>query len=156
NMLQFGRLLRGYELLVTPSEIFDGLRALETVDLYDRGEVHLALRTTLTSKWEDLPVFDRLFESFWRSLMAEEVTGGPEDALSEPSGEGGEEGQQKMEVKLEAKEDGEESEEGDEELALYSPVEVEIDKDFSTFQADEMTEIARAILIIAKKLATRE
>ena len=41
-MLQFGRLLRSYELLVTPSEIFDGLRALETVDLNDRAEVHLA------------------------------------------------------------------------------------------------------------------
>ena len=37
NMLQFGRLLRSYEMLVTPSEIFDGLRALETVDLNDRN-----------------------------------------------------------------------------------------------------------------------
>jgi uncharacterized protein len=156
NMLQFGRLLRGYELLVTPSEIFDGLRALERVDLNDRGEVHLALRTTLTSKWEDLPIFDRVFESFWRSLIAEETTGGPDDALADPSGEGGEEGEEKMQVKLEAKDEGEENEEGDEEMALYSPAEVEIDKDFSTFQADDMTEIARAILLIAKKLATRE
>jgi uncharacterized protein with von Willebrand factor type A (vWA) domain len=155
-MLQFGRLLRGYELLVTPSEIFDGLRALERVDLNDRGEVHLALRTTLTSKWEDLPIFDRVFESFWRSLIAEETTGGPDDALADPSGEGGEEGEEKMQVKLEAKDEGEESEEGEEEMALYSPAEVEIDKDFSTFQADDMTEIARAILLIAKKLATRE
>jgi uncharacterized protein len=156
NMLQFGRLLRGYELLVTPSEIFDGLRALERVDLNDRGEVHLALRTTLTSKWEDLPIFDRVFESFWRSLIAEETTGGPDDALADPSGEGGEEGEEKMQVKLEAKDEGEENEEGEEEMALYSPAEVEIDKDFSTFQADDMTEIARAILLIAKKLATRE
>ena len=76
NMLQFGRLLRSYELLVTPSEIFDGLRALESVDLNDRAEVHLAMRTTLTSKLEDLPIFDQLFESFWRSLVSEQEIGG--------------------------------------------------------------------------------
>jgi uncharacterized protein with von Willebrand factor type A (vWA) domain len=156
NMLQFGRLLRSYEMLVTPSEIFDGLRALESVDLNDRSEVQLALRTTLTSKLEDLPVFDQLFEIFWRSLIAEQEAEGPEDALVNPNAEGEPDGQQKMQVRLEAKEDGEESDEGEEELALYSPVEVVTDKDFSAFQADEMAEIARAILIIAKRLATRE
>jgi uncharacterized protein len=156
NMLQFGRLLRSYEMLVTPSEIFDGLRALEMVDLHDRSECHLALRTTLTSKLEDLPIFDQLFETFWRSLEAEETEGGPEDALANPNQEGGDDGQQRLQVKLEAKQDGEESDEGEEDLALYSPVEVVSDKDFSSFQADEMAEIARAILIIAKRLATRE
>jgi uncharacterized protein with von Willebrand factor type A (vWA) domain len=155
NMLQFGRLLRSYDMLVTPSEIFDGLRALESVDLNDRSEVQLALRTTLTSKLEDLPVFDQLFELFWRSLSAEQQAG-DEDALVNPNQEGEPDAQQKMQVRLEAKEDGEESEEGEEELALYSPVEVATEKDFSAFQADEMAEIARVILIIAKRLATRE
>ena len=154
-MLQFGRLLRSYDMLVTPSEIFDGLRALESVDLNDRSEVQLALRTTLTSKLEDLPVFDQLFELFWRSLSAEQQAG-DEDALVNPNQEGEPDSQQKMQVRLEAKEDGEESEEGEEELALYSPVEVATEKDFSAFQADEMAEIARVILIIAKRLATRE
>jgi len=154
-MLQFGRLLRSYDMLVTPSEIFDGLRALESVDLNDRSEVQLALRTTLTSKLEDLPVFDQLFELFWRSLSAEQQAG-DEDALVNPNQEGEPDAQQKMQVRLEAKEDGEESEEGEEELALYSPVEVATEKDFSAFQADEMAEIARVILIIAKRLATRE
>jgi uncharacterized protein with von Willebrand factor type A (vWA) domain len=155
NMLQFGRLLRSYELLVTPSEIFDGLRALESVDLNDRSEVYLSLRTTLTSKLEDLPVFDQLFEIFWRSLVAEQSEGG-EDALASPNQDGEQNGQEKMQVRLEAKQDGGESEEGEEELALYSPVEVLTEKDFSAFQADEMAEIARAILIIARRLATRE
>ena len=155
NMLQFGRLLRSHDLLVTPSEIFDGLRAIESVDLNDRPEVQLALRTTLTSKYEDLPVFDQLFEVFWRSLMADEQSGPPDETLAGPDQEAGQEGQQQQ-VRLEAKQDGEESEDGEEELALYSPVEIVTDKDFSAFQADEMAEIARAILIIAKRLATRE
>src|SRR5712691_301144 len=113
NMLQFGRLLRSYEMLVTPSEIFDGLRALEQVDLNDRGECQLALRTTLTSRLEDLPTFDRLFDVFWRSLSADQDAGGPEDAMASPNQEGGEGEQQKVQVKLENKEEGEESDEGD-------------------------------------------
>ena len=52
---------------------------------------------------------------------------------------------------------GEGDEEGDEEaLPLYSPVEMLAGKDFSRFQAEEMTEIARAVLVIAKRLATKE
>jgi uncharacterized protein len=156
NTLQFGRLLRTHDLLVTPSEVFDSLRALETIDLNDRSEVHLALRTTLTSTLDDLPVFDQLFDVFWRNLMAEQQAEGADDALADP-GEGGEpEGQEKVQVRLEAREEGEEGEEGEEELALYSPVEVDSEKDFSAFQSEDMAEIARAILIIAKKLATRE
>jgi uncharacterized protein len=156
NMLQFGRLLRSYELLVTPSEIFDGLRAMETIDLHDKAEVYLSLRTTLTSQYEDLPTFDRLFELFWRSLSVESQPGGQDEALAMPNQEGDPDDQQKVQVKLETKQDAEEGEEGDEDLALYSPVEVEVEKDFSAFQAEEMADIARAILIIAKKLATRE
>ena len=155
-MLQFGRLLRSYELLVTPSEIFDALRALEAVDLHDRSEVYLSLRTTLTSKLEDLPTFDRLFEVFWQSLMTQQQPGDQEDAMAMPSQEGEPDGQDRMQVRLETKDEGDEGDEGDEDLALYSPVAVETDKDFSTFQAEEMVDIARAILIIAKRLATRE
>jgi uncharacterized protein with von Willebrand factor type A (vWA) domain len=156
-MLQFGRLLRSHDLLVTPSEIFDGLRALENVDLRDRTEVHLALRTTLTSKLEDLPVFDELFEIFWRSLDFDVQSGQSEEVAAEEGQEGAQEGQERMQVKLEARQGDDDSEEGDEEeMALYSPVEVVTDKDFSAFQADEMAEIARAILLIAKRLATRE
>src|SRR5437868_9111899 len=100
-MLQFGRLLRSYELLVTPSEIFDGLRSLEAVDIHDRNECHLALRTALTSRLEDLPVFDQLFEVFWRSLVAEAEGEGSEDALANPNQEGEPDGQQKMQVRME-------------------------------------------------------
>src|SRR5918911_3232170 len=156
NMLQFGRLLRSYEMLVTPSEIFDGLRALEAIDLNDKGETYLALRTTLTSRFEALPMFDRLFEVFWRSLINDQQPAGQDEALEMPQQPGDTEGDQKMQVRLETKQDAEEGDEGEEDLALYSPVAVETDKDFSSFQADEMAEIARAILEIAKRLATRE
>jgi uncharacterized protein with von Willebrand factor type A (vWA) domain len=54
-------------------------------------------------------------------------------------------------------EEGEEGEDGEEiEMPLYSPVEVLVGRDFASFAADEMAEIARAILVVARKLATRE
>ena len=41
-------------------------------------------------------------------------------------------------------------------MPLYSPVEVLASRDFSTFVPDEMQEIARAIMVVARRLATRE
>ena len=61
---RFCRALRARELLVTPAETVDALRALEHVDIGDRPEVYLALRTVLASRAEDHPVFDELFEMF--------------------------------------------------------------------------------------------
>jgi len=50
NIVQFCRLLRDRELLVTPTEVIDALRTAESIDLVDRLEVKLALRTVLTAR----------------------------------------------------------------------------------------------------------
>lgn len=156
NVLQFGRLLRANGLLVTPSELFDSLRAMKAIDLHDRTEVQLGLRTILTARLEDLPIFDELFDVFWRSLTASDQQAVPSDSDAMSTEGPAQEGAQTIQVKLEAREEGEENEDGEDELALYSPVEVVVNKDFSAFQADEMAEIAKAIMLIARKLATRE
>jgi len=52
---------------VMPAETVDALRALETVDIGDRDEVYLALRTVLTSQFEDSAIFDDLFDAFVES-----------------------------------------------------------------------------------------
>lgn len=62
---RFCRALRERGMLVTPSETLDAVRALEVVDLGDREEVYLALRTILASRAEDLATFTELFEEFW-------------------------------------------------------------------------------------------
>src|SRR6202011_1757781 len=71
NIVQFCRVLRERELLVTPSEVIDALRTAESIDLVDRVEMKLALRTVLTARREDIPVFDTTFEEFWGSRVAE-------------------------------------------------------------------------------------
>ena len=73
-VLRFGHMLRAAGLPLTIGEMMDGVRALEAVDLLDRRDVYLALRTTLVARHEEFPAFDRCFEAFWR-FHAEEGQG---------------------------------------------------------------------------------
>ena len=164
HTIAFGRELRQRELLSTSSEIVDALRVMENVDLADRRDVYLGTRAVFMSTPEDQPVFDEVFNTFWRRIAHidevddpnadDEMTSQGEDASDLQ--EGGE-GQQQLRLTSAEGDGGEGDEEGDEEaLPLYSPVEMLASKDFSRFQAEEMTEIARAVLVIAKRLATKE
>ena len=47
---RFSRALRERERLASPAETVDALRALEQVDIGDRQEVYLALRSVLVSR----------------------------------------------------------------------------------------------------------
>src|ERR1043166_2909490 len=71
NMVEFCRVLRDRDLLVTPAEVIDALRTADTIDLTDRTEMKLALRSVLTARREDVPVFDATFDEFWRSRVLE-------------------------------------------------------------------------------------
>ncbi|HET9035218.1 MAG TPA: hypothetical protein VFN45_03410, partial [Myxococcaceae bacterium] len=62
---RFCRRLRAEGLPLGPGDTLDATRALGSVDLLDREDVRLALRTALLKRLEDSPVFDALFESFW-------------------------------------------------------------------------------------------
>ena len=62
---RFCRRLRAEGLPLGPGDTLDATRAIGSVDLVDREDVRLALRTSLVKRVEDTPVFDALFESFW-------------------------------------------------------------------------------------------
>ena len=57
-------MLRDRDLLVTPAEVIDALRTANAIDLIDRLELKLALRTVLTGRREDIPVFDATFDDW--------------------------------------------------------------------------------------------
>jgi len=65
DTLLFCRSLRERGLAVTPSESVDAIRALSLLDCNDRREVFLSLRSILTSRLEDFPIFEELFDAFW-------------------------------------------------------------------------------------------
>jgi uncharacterized protein with von Willebrand factor type A (vWA) domain len=155
NIIGFCRLLRDREMLVTPSEVIDAIKTADAVDLSDREEFKTALRSVLTARPEDIPLHDATFDEFWRSRMPERTLEQGEDgeASQDPAGQGEDMPQPQIAEGDQA--DADEDEEGLD-MPLYSPVEVLASRDFSTFVPDEMQDIARAIMVVARRLATRE
>jgi len=68
----FCRFLRERGLTVTPAESIDAVRLLEWIDITDRIELHLALRSLLATRREDLVAFDTLFLEWWRASLTDE------------------------------------------------------------------------------------
>src|SRR5213082_1851628 len=155
NIIDFCRLLREREMLVTPSEVIDAIKTADAVDLSDRLEFKTALRSVLTARPEDIPLHDAAFDEFWRSRLPQRAEERGEEGVpgEDPEAQGEEMPQPQIAEGDQAEAD--EDEEGLD-MPLYSPVEVLASRDFSTFVPDEMQEIARAIMVIARRLSTRE
>src|SRR5207245_3764582 len=84
HVVGFCRMLRGRGLPVGPKEAADALRALAAVDVSNRRECYLALRTVLTSRYDDLAVFDDVFRGCWYS-PAPQPTGADQPAPDLPA-----------------------------------------------------------------------
>src|SRR5687768_5701775 len=157
---QFSARLRHQHLPVTLVHVNDATRALEHLDVGDRDEVYLGLRTVFVSRPEEIPVFDRCFAAFWRIasdndrvLQALTPTLPGEDAA------GDEAGTPKQEtLSLDAwGEMDEESDDGDEPLSVPAASEREAlaARDFSTFTAEQLDEVYRLTVLIARRLVRR-
>ena len=161
-VLRFGQMLRAAGLPLTIGELMDGVRALEVVDLLDRRDVYLALRATLVARQEEFPAFDRCFEAFWR-FHAEEGQG--LDGLLTPAqpaipeehagNAGAESAQKKVSVALDAWEEQGEDDGEPLEVPGVSDKEILMDQDFSSFPVEDLDEVARLTILIAKRLARR-
>jgi len=159
--LAFARLLRRAGVKTTTGQAMDFVRAIEHIDISRREEFREAARACLVTHKDDLPVFDRLFDLYWRAKP--EYTDGllqqpdPDD-LIELAPEEGEEAEETEGSsiegargrRLEAIEAIEEAEEGEgsesESLAdafSYSPAEILREKDFADFTEDELAQIRR-------------
>lgn len=163
-MLAFGAVLRKAGVAVTTSALMDGVRALEIVDLSDRREVYLALRALLVSRMEEHPAFDRCFYAFWRFRpdgleQAESPAEAPSAVLpgKQDPGAGEAPPAKKAQGDLAFDEwDGEEPGSDDPlDLPGHSSHEALMEQDFSTFPADQLEEVARVTVQIAKRLARR-
>ena len=161
--LAFGGMLRASGLPVTTSAVMDAVRALEAVDLMDRAEVYLTLRTVLMSRIEEQPAFDRCFEAFWK-FHAEEGQGldglvatiQPVRQDDEPDTAAVEAAREKQaQIALDEWEEGEGSDDEPVEVPGLSDREALMEQDFSTFPAEQLDEVARLTVQIAKRLARR-
>ncbi len=67
NLVKFGRLLRTLGMDVHPASVMDLVRALDLVSIRTRDQVYYTARCLLVTRREQLPLFDRAFELFWRA-----------------------------------------------------------------------------------------
>ncbi|MFN3336204.1 MAG: vWA domain-containing protein [Thermomicrobium sp.] len=159
--LAFARLLRRAGVKTTTGQAMDFVRAIEHIDISRREEFREAARACLVTHKDDMPVFDRLFDLYWRAKP--EYTDGllqqaePDDVI-ELAPEEGEEAEEadgttlsgvrgrRLEA-VEAVEEGDTGEVSDEESLAdafsYSPAEVLREKDFADFTEEELQQIRR-------------
>ena len=155
----FCRALREHGLAVTPSESMDAARTFSLIDRDDRREVFLSLRSILTSRVEDFPVFEELFDAFWsrsgetpppRTLVetpcgpTKEGRGRRSSSTQTPKGL-----PYLLENWLPAEQAGSESIG----VPIASDATSSTEKDFSHFAADELAEVRRLSRRIARRLA---
>ena len=137
----------------------DASRSLEFVDIGRREDFYSVLRSNLVFEREQMPLFDRVFDCFWKGMTASEEPGESEEMVmpSATSREGWDEpGEVQEETTEVANGEDDETEEGDpSSLPTYSPQEVLNQKDFSEMGIEESRAISRAILLIASKIATQ-
>jgi uncharacterized protein with von Willebrand factor type A (vWA) domain len=160
NLVGFCRLLRRQGTGVGAAEESDTLRALGQIDLARSDTFYHCLRTALAKSRREQRIFDDCFHSYWGVWdRALELDGAPPPSEQAPSAA-------PDEVKpspggtvaaLSVKDwlaKGHKTE-GEEDVAGYSPMQVESRRDFADFGSDELEEIEELISSIARALAKR-
>ncbi len=159
-IVRFAETLRRHGIPVALAQAMDAARALDRLDVGDRDELHLGLRAVLVGRPEDYPTYDRCFDAFWRPVLEPER--GLPGLLAAPSDDGQEEtgsiksSDKRETVALETWAEGE-GDPSDEPLSVpgVSDREVMMAQDFSTFSADQLDEVLRLTIQIARRLAHR-
>src|SRR5262247_2153119 len=160
NLLVFGRALKELGVKISLSQVIDVSRAVEFVDLADKGDFRALLRSNLISQKEDFLAFDMLFDCFWREQSYErvpmetlEIQGTPTESGAQEGGD--EEGLEEAAAETVATENVPLENLDEFSVPTYSPQELLNRKDFSEMGVEESRAIARAILLIATKIATQ-
>jgi uncharacterized protein with von Willebrand factor type A (vWA) domain len=160
-VVAFAALLRRQSLPITPLQTIEVTRALDHLDLADRREFYLGLRALLVTRPEEVTIFDRCFEAFWRTRTeADEVAealAGPALPAEAPEPPVDSQGARKERLELEGWGEEEEGDDGGEPLGVpvASEMEALVARDFSTFNADQLDELLRVTVQIARRLARR-
>jgi uncharacterized protein len=161
NLMAFARALKQLGVKVSLSQVLDASRSADLVDIAEKSDFRAVLRSNLILQKEDFPIFDMLFDCFWREQSYErvpmetmDIQGTPADSHAQ---EGGDEegGLEEAAVESIAKEDLQLENLDEFSVPTYSPQELMNRKDFSEMGVEESRAIARAILLIAPKIATQ-
>ncbi|HSK30883.1 MAG TPA: VWA domain-containing protein [Candidatus Limnocylindria bacterium] len=161
NMMAFARALKDLGVKVSLSQVLDASRSADLVDIAERSDFRALLRANLISHKEDFPAFDMLFDCFWREQGYErvpmetmEIQGTPTESDA-PEGGDEEGGLEEAATESLPKENLPLENLDEFSVPTYSPQELMNRKDFSEMGVEESRAIARAIMLIATKIATQ-
>jgi hypothetical protein len=157
RITDFCRLLREGGLVVTPAETIDAVRILEWIDISDRVDLHLALRSLLTTRQEDILTFDTLFLEWWRASLR----GGqqPADDASRDRQVKGPHETKHGAVAAAALSRWSNANAVDDPtpapMAMPSAIESRARKDFAAFGSEELVDIERLTRLLARRINAR-
>lgn len=158
RVAEFCRALRERGVLATPAESIDAVRALNQIDLADRADVYYALRPLLTTRREDLAVFDELFARWWREGAGETPTrvsrsGAARDGRSPQPPKP--RSATTSAISLSAWASPNEEREGESPIPAPSTAEARGARNFASFGSEELEDVARVAARLARRLDAR-
>lgn len=161
NMMAFARALKQLGVKISLSQVLDASRSADLVDIGEKADFRALLRANMISQKEDFPVFDMVFDCFWREQSYErvpmetmEIQGTPTESDA-PQGGDEEGGLEEAASEAVASENLQLENLDEFAVPTYSPQELINRKDFSEMGVEESRAIARAIMLIATKIATQ-
>jgi uncharacterized protein with von Willebrand factor type A (vWA) domain len=157
NLLHFTSLLRRVGVPVSLEQKMDFIRALDMIDIGKRDQVYHAARSLLVKRKEDFPIFDRIFERFWRLHVEQSESPQPQKTPVAPRHKL----QKKSALSL-ATLMAQRARQNDPEVDLadransYSATEAFQDKAFSTMTPEELETVKRTIHAMRWKVSERQ
>ncbi len=159
HFINFCRALKKEGIKLTMRQEIDALRALNFIEVMKFGDFYVSLRTNLVSYHDDMPVFDRVFYSYW-DFFEKEQTPQPIDGQEKSSEK---ESPVNLEKKLvdeypvgDAAKDKPDETLEESEAPTYSPAERLKAKDFGDFGDEDLEMIKKAIAMITQRMKVRE
>ncbi len=148
TLIAFARLLRSRGLSLGPGDVTGGIEALSAVDLTDKEDFRLALRSTFSYSRRGQEIFDRCFDWYFGGRALNRDLGDPSrvDGQSLP--------QPKEGLSLLSWNSGKDLE-GESGLMSYSPLETLLKKDFGQVDEEEMRRLEPLVKSLVRRLATR-
>ena len=148
TLLAFAHLLRSRGSSLGPGDVAGGIEALSAVDVTDKEDFRLALRSTFSYSRRGQEIFDRCFDWYFSGGALNRDPGDPskvgEESLPQP----------KEGLSLLSWNSGKDPE-GESGLMSYSPLETLLKKDFGQVDEEEMRRLEPLVKSLVRRLATR-
>jgi uncharacterized protein len=147
HVVGFTRELSDHGISINPAKIIDFCQCFSYIDLANQHDFYISALSTLITNREDIPIFDKVFRSYWdRKLSLEEENDeSHEQTQDQEDGDQPEDNSKQQQAATEDDSDDESSEQLEYEQTSYSASELLLNKDFSQMSEIEL-ENARQIL----------